>query len=38
VKDQDRSVKERIDQTQKKLGEEIKAEEFVRFRLGDETG
>lgn len=38
VKDQDQSVKERIDQTQKKLGEEIKAEEFVRFRLGDEIG
>ncbi len=36
VKDQDRSVKERIDETQKKLGEEITVERFVRFRLGDE--
>jgi len=38
VKDQDRSVKERIDETQKKLGEEITVEKFVRFRLGDEVG
>jgi len=37
VKDQDRSVKQRIDETQKKLGEEITVEQFVRFRLGDET-
>lgn len=38
VKDQDRSVKERIDETRKKLGEEITVEKFVRFRLGDEIG
>jgi len=37
VKDQDRSVKERINETEKKLGEEITVGEFVRFRLGDET-
>ncbi len=37
VKDQDRSVKDRIAETQKKLGEEITVGEFVRFRLGDET-
>lgn len=37
VKDQDRSVKERIDETQKKLGEDITIGQFVRFRLGDET-
>ena len=37
VKDQDRSVRERIDETQKKLGEEITVDQFVRFRLGDET-
>jgi elongation factor Ts len=37
VKDQDRSVKDRINETQKSLGEEITIGEFVRFRLGDET-
>jgi len=37
VKDQDRSVKERINETQKKLGEEMIVGQFVRFRLGDET-
>jgi elongation factor Ts len=37
VKDQDRSVKERIDETQKKLGEDITIGQFARFRLGDET-
>jgi elongation factor Ts len=37
VKDQDRSVKQRIDETQKKLGEEITVGEFARFRLGDEV-
>jgi elongation factor Ts len=37
VKDQDRSVKERIDEIEKKLGEEITVGEFARFRLGDET-
>jgi elongation factor Ts len=38
VKDQDRSVRERIDETEKELGKEIKVEQFVRFRLGDESG
>jgi elongation factor Ts len=38
VKDQNRSVKERMDDTGKKLGEEITVEQFVRFRLGDELG
>ena len=37
VKDQDRSVKDRIAETEKQLGEEITVGEFVRFRLGDET-
>ena len=37
VKDQDRAVKERIAETQKKLDEEIEVGRFVRFRLGDET-
>lgn len=37
VKDQDRSVKDRINETQKNLGEDITIGEFVRFRLGDET-
>jgi elongation factor Ts len=36
VKDQDRSVKERIAETGKKLDEEITVGQFVRFRLGDE--
>lgn len=36
VKDQDRSVKQRIDEVEKKLGEKITVGEFVRFRLGDE--
>lgn len=38
VKDQDRSVSERIRETQKKLGEEITVSRFARFRLGDELG
>lgn len=38
VKDQDRSVKQRIEETQSKLGEEITVGQFVRFRLGDESG
>ncbi|MGB8657852.1 MAG: translation elongation factor Ts [Candidatus Zixiibacteriota bacterium] len=38
VKDQDRSVKQRIDEVQKKLDQEITVGEFVRFRLGDEVG
>ena len=37
VKDQDRSVKDRIDETIAKLGENIAVKRFVRFRLGDET-
>jgi elongation factor Ts len=36
VKDQDRSVKERIAETAKKLDDEITVGQFVRFRLGDE--
>jgi len=36
VKDQDRSVKERIAETGKKLDQEITVGQFVRFRLGDE--
>ena len=38
VKDQDRSVKGRIDEAQNKLGEEITVGQFARFRLGDEVG
>ncbi|KPL03385.1 MAG: elongation factor Ts [candidate division Zixibacteria bacterium SM1_73] len=38
VKDQDRSVKDRIDETIAKLGENIAVKKFVRFRLGEETG
>jgi elongation factor Ts len=38
VKDQDRSVKDRIDETIAKLGENISVKRFVRFRLGEETG
>jgi elongation factor Ts len=37
VKDQDRSMKNRIDETIAKLGENIAVKRFVRFRLGDET-
>lgn len=37
VKDQDRSVKDRIDETIAKLGENITVKRFVRFRLGDEA-
>jgi len=37
VKDQDRSVKQRIEEVQNKLGENIKVGQFVRFRLGDES-
>ena len=38
VKDQDRTVKDRINETIAKLGENIAVKRFVRFRLGDETG
>ncbi len=38
VKDQDRSVKGRIDEAQNKLSEEITVGQFARFRLGDEVG
>jgi elongation factor Ts len=37
VKDQDRSVKDRMDEIIAKLGENIAVKRFVRFRLGDET-
>ena len=37
VKDQDRSLKDRIDETIAKLGENIAVKRFVRFRLGEET-
>jgi elongation factor Ts len=37
VKDQDRTVKDRINETLAKLGENISVKRFVRFRLGDET-
>lgn len=37
VKDQDRAVKDRINETIAKLGENITVKRFVRFRLGDET-
>jgi elongation factor Ts len=37
VKDQDRVVKDRINETIAKLGENISVKRFVRFRLGDET-
>jgi elongation factor Ts len=37
VKDQDRTVKDRINETLAKLGENITVKRFVRFRLGDET-
>jgi elongation factor Ts len=36
VKDQDRSVKERVAETEKKLDDKITIGQFVRFRLGDE--
>jgi elongation factor Ts len=38
VKDQDRSVKQRIKETEDALGGEITVGQFARFRLGDETG
>lgn len=38
VKDQDRSIKQRIEETQNRLGEEVTVARFARFRLGDETG
>ena len=38
VKDQDRSVKDRMEEIIAKLGENIAVRRFVRFRLGDETG
>jgi elongation factor Ts len=38
VKDQDRSVSQRIGETQKDLGEEISVGRFARFRLGDDLG
>ena len=37
VKDQDRSLKDRIDETLAKLGENLAVKRFVRFRLGEET-
>jgi elongation factor Ts len=37
VKDQDRSLKDRMDETIAKLGENIAVKRFVRFRLGEET-
>ncbi len=37
AKDQAHSVKDRLAETEKKLGEEITVGEFFRFRLGDET-
>jgi elongation factor Ts len=37
VKDQDRTVKDRINETLAKLGENITVKRFIRFRLGDET-
>jgi elongation factor Ts len=37
VKNQDRAVKDRIDETIAKLGENITVKRFVRFRLGDEA-
>lgn len=37
VKDQDRTVKDRINETLAKLGENITVKRFVRFRLGDEV-
>jgi elongation factor Ts len=36
VKDQDRSVQERVAETGKKLDQKITVAQFVRFRLGDE--
>ncbi len=35
IKDEDRSVKQRIDETIGKLGENITVKRFVRFRLGE---
>jgi elongation factor Ts len=37
VKDQDRTVQQRIEEVQGKLGEEICVGKFARFRLGDEN-
>jgi elongation factor Ts len=37
VKDQDRSVRQRIEEAQGKLGEQVKVKQFVRFRLGDDA-
>jgi elongation factor Ts len=37
VKDQDRSLKDRINETIAKLGENLGVKRFVRFRLGEET-
>jgi elongation factor Ts len=37
VKDQDRSLKDRMDETIAKLGENLAVKRFVRFRLGEET-
>jgi elongation factor Ts len=37
VKNQDRTVKDRINETLAKLGENISVKRFIRFRLGDET-
>ncbi len=38
VKDQDRAVKDRINETVAKLGENITVKRFIRFRLGGEAG
>ncbi|MDP2960754.1 MAG: translation elongation factor Ts, partial [candidate division Zixibacteria bacterium] len=35
IKDEDRTVKQRIDETIAKLGENITVRRFVRFRLGE---
>lgn len=37
VKDQDRTVQQRIEEVQGKLGEELSIGQFARFRLGDES-
>jgi elongation factor Ts len=37
VKDQDRTVQQRIEEAQGKLGEELSVGQFARFRLGDES-
>jgi elongation factor Ts len=37
VKDQDRTVRQRIEETKSKRGEDISVGKFARFRLGDEN-